>query len=295
MKNLKRVLAAALCLLLSLALFAGCGKQEAPAPAAAATEAPKAEPAPTEAPKAEPTGEPAAKPANSQGNGEKKPQRAGSLVAPTNPLVGPIELPELFTDGMYRRVANADQMKGEGRIVYSNGTLSVWAYGAAGAEDLVLDFVGADEPLHYFFESIGANSSFSVDGGKVKALILRPPTFGTTERNASLLTEDFLTNVRVTVACNPTQSPDGGAVTPTDTTVIVSDTLSQLYLDLRGDTQADAANAPGIVLDGDGKLDFSGAAAGDTAAFSAAGDNGQRTFTVTYNGDGTVSFFYTVG
>lgn len=285
MKKLLRILALALCLALALSLLAGCGQSNTDArtdPADTQEDAAPADATPADT--AQPSGSETA----------QRPQRAGSLVAPSTPLTGPIELPELFTDGMYRRVANADQMKGEGRLVYSSGELSVWSVGASAATTVNLDITGADEPLHYLFESIGANSSITAASGKVTAIILRPPTFGTTERNCSLLTPEFLANVRVTVACNAVQSPDGGAVTPTDTTIILLQDLQDLYLDLRGSSvDADSGNSASIRLDGDGKLDLTSARAGDSAKFGTTDEEGvTRTFTITVNDDGTATFFY---
>ena len=190
-------------------------------------------------------------------------------------------------------MAGEAQLTREGSVVYSAGELSVWSIGGAAAETVTIDTIGADEPLHYLLESIGANSSFTVTGGKVTAIVIRPPTFGTTERNCVYLTADFMDGIRVTVACNPKQSPDGGAVTPTDTSVIISDTLTTINLDLRGDSIKEEAN-DGLVTLNDSTLTFNASApAGSSAKFGTTDDNGTRSFTITKNDDGTVTFLYT--
>lgn len=311
---IKKLLAISLGAALVLALLAGCGSGNDPSaenptgtpPASAPTESPAntdKTPDNSKTPST-PSSNPSGGGQGGQGQGGQGGQgqggqgggnRPSGLSDPLNPLTGPVSVPSLFTDGTYRRVAGEAQLTREGSVVYSSGSISVWPIGGAAAETVTIDTISADEPLHYLLESIGANSSFTVTGGKVTAIIIRPPTFGTTERNCVYLTSDFMQGVRVTVACNPTQSPDGGAVTPTDTSVIVSDTLTTINLDLRGGDMKEQANDGLVTLDGSTLTFNAGAPAGSSAKFSTTDDNGARSFTITKNNDGTVTFLYTVG
>lgn len=296
---IKKLLAIGMSAVLVFALLAGCGGDNDPS-----ADSPTDPPATSEPP-AEDTANPGNDPAESKtpsrpgGQGGQGGQGGGSrpsaLGDPLNPLTGPVSVPNLFTDGTYRRVAGEAQLTREGTLVYSSGELSVWSIGGAAAETVTIDTIGADEPLHYLLESIGANSSFTVTGGKVTAIVIRPPTFGTTERSCVYLTADFMEGVRITVACNPTQSPDGGAVTPTDTSIIISDTLTSINLDLRGSGIEEQEN-DGLVTLNDSTLTFNvDAPAGSSAKFGTKDDNGARSFTITKNDDGTVTFLYAVG
>lgn len=270
----KKLLALILCAVMMTSVLAACGGSSAPAAtqAPAATEAPA--PDPTEAPAPEPAEEPAAEAPAAEPAQQR--QRSAALTDPLAPLTGPVFVPTVFNDGVYRIVANADQLKGEGRVVYSAGSLDVWAYGAAAAENVELSTAGVDEPLHYILQSIGGNSSFTVVGGEIVALTLRPPTFGTTQRNAKYLDAAFMDGIEITVACNPKQSPDGGAASVTDTSIVLSDTLTNVTFDLGGSTET---------------VDLSKA---DGAVYEHSDDNGTRSFTVASNGDGTVTVTYTV-
>ena len=299
---IKKLLAIGLSAALVLALLAGCGGDDpsaenptdtptasTPVESPANTDKTPAESKAPTTPSSNPSG------GNQGGGNQGGGNRPSGLSDPLNPLTGPVSVPSQFTDGTYRRVAGEAQLTREGSVVYSAGTISVWPIGGAAAETVTINTIGADEPLHYLLESIGANSSFTVTGGKVTAIIIRPPTFGTTERNCVYLTGDFMQGVRVTVACNPTQSPDGGAVTPTGTSIVVSDTLTAINLDLRGDSIKEESN-DGLVTLSDSTLTFNtGASAGSSAKFSTTDDNGTRTFTITKNNDGTVTFLYTLG
>lgn len=323
---IKKLLAIGLSAALVLALLAGCGggndpsaenptgtpAASTPAESPAGTDKPPAESKAPTTPSSNPNGgnqgggnqgggNQGGSGQGSQGSGQGGQggqgggNRPSGLSDPLNLLTGPVSVPDKFTDGTYRRVAGEAQLTREGSVVYSSGTISVWPIGGAAAEVVTINTIGADEPLHYLLESIGANSSFTVTGGKVTAIVIRPPTFGTTERNCVYLTGDFMQGVRVTVACNPTQSPDGGAVTPTDTSIIISDTLTTINLDLRGDGIEEQAN-DGLVTLNDGALTFNASApAGSSAKFGTTDDNGARSFTITKNNDGTITFLYTVG
>ena len=312
---IKKLFAIGLSAALVLALLAGCGGKDPSAenptnsPAAsepsaentANTNDPAGSKAPT-TPSSNPGTTPSSRPSGSgqggtgSGNGGGTGSRPSALGDPLNPLTGPVSVPSQFTDGTYRRVPGEAQLTREGSVYYSAGTISVWPHGGSAAVTVTINTIGADEPLHYLLESIGTNSSFNVAGGKVNTITLRPPTTaGATERRCLYLTADFMEGVRITVACNPTQSPEGGAVTPTNTSVTISDTLTTINLDLRGDSIKEEAN-DGLVTLNDSTLTFNASAtAGSSAKFSTTDSNGTRSFTITKNNDGTVTFLYALG
>lgn len=292
----RKLISLILGVMLLMTVFAGCGKDsQAPASATepAKTETSAKEEAPAEVVESV---QPAETQPETPDTHAAKPAgvRSSALAEPLNPLTGPVSVPDVFVDGTYRRVAGEAQLTRPGAVVYAAGTISVWPIDKEAVETVTIDTLGANEPFHYLLESIGVNSSFTVAEGKINAIIVRPPTFGTTERSCPYLTKDFMNGVRVTVACNAKQSPEGGAVTPSDTCIYLSDTLESVILDMRGeDLKAADGNSSAISVDAEGIMTIDSSAAGESAKFYTENeDGGFRSFKVTVVGDGTVSFYY---
>lgn len=162
-------------------------------------------------------------------------------TAPQTPVT--IEIPNSLTDGTYRLVPSEAQMTEQGRVLCADGQLQYWAYGAAQAQTLTLHADGFSKLVN----GLGFNCSFTVQGGQLSAVVLRPSTVSRkTATDVSVLTAQLLGDTPVTFAINTKQSKQAGAVTPKGTTVTVSATLTQIKLDLGGQAQLSKEGAEGF-------------------------------------------------
>ena len=169
---------------------------------------------------------------------------------PQQPAVEGIAAPSGFPDGTYRIVPSVQQLTEAGRIFKTkDGKLQYFAAGAVAEITMPGDDFGT------LVKVLGYNCSFTVNGGKVSAVTIRPSTV---ERqpavDVSKLTAAFLGNIPVTFAITTKQSKKAGGVTPGGTTVTISATLNELTVDLGGQYQIGNGSTPGFATINGNKL-----------------------------------------
>ena len=169
---------------------------------------------------------------------------------PQQPAVEGLAAPSGFPDGTYRIVPSVQQLTEAGRIFKTkDGKLQYFAAGAVAEIPMPGDDFGT------LVKVLGYNCSFTVNGGKVSAVTIRPSTV---ERqpavDVSKLTAAFLGNIPVTFAITTKQSKKAGGVTPGGTTVTISATLNELTVDLGGQYQIGNGSTPGFATINGNKL-----------------------------------------
>ena len=163
-----------------------------------------------------------------------KPKRSDEgIVAPTE-----------FRDGTYRIVPSQQQMTEAGRICCVEDAFSYWAYGATAAADMKFSQSQFTEML----KSLGYNCSFTVSGGAVTQIVLRPSTVEKRPiTDVSALDADKLGNVLLSFSITTKQSKEAGGVTPGGTSLVLSSTITQLSLDIGGQLQLSDDSTPAFV------------------------------------------------
>ena len=148
---------------------------------------------------------------------------------PTDGMVAPAEL----ADGTYRIVPSTQQLTDSGRVFKtSDGQLQYYKAGTISTISLPGDDFGT------LVKILGYNCSFTISGGIVSAITIRPSTVEKAPSvDVSKLTADFLGEISVTFAITTKQSLEAGGLTPAGTTVTLSGTLNNLTIDLGGQYQ----------------------------------------------------------
>ena len=161
---------------------------------------------------------------------------------PPQPASG-ITAPAMLTDGTYRIVPSAQQLTEGGRVFKTaDGQLQFWDAGVISTIALPNDDFGS------LVKVLGYNCSFTISGGSVSAITIRPSTVAKKpSMDVSKLTASFLKNIPVTFAITTKQSLAAGGVTPAGTTVTLSATLNSITIDLGGQYQVGDNSTKGFV------------------------------------------------
>ncbi len=228
---------------------------------------------------------------NEGGNGGNE---GGSDTEPAFEAV----VPSALTDGDYRIVNSATSASGAGKAHFDKSTSTLTYYPVGGSESAstVLS-TSTYANLIEILSSMGLNSTFTVSGGKVNALILR---MGSNSRfmtvDATALTPKMLENISFTIAANTDgkgQASEGGAAL--DGAVIkLSGDIRSFNVDLEGTLEMRSSSTSGfITLSGSTLAVSADPSAGDTAKLGIANSDGTyKALTVVYNSDNTYTITY---
>lgn len=210
-------------------------------------------------------------------------------------LTGPVSVPEQLTDGMYRILPSEARLTAEGRFYYDGvaGLLKYWAWGAAEAQELMLD---PESDFAAVLSSIGTSGNITVTGGVIADYVLRPPAAGrVTTTDASALTAEAFRGAGLTLAATVEQNAASGGTTPDGTSLKLDASVASFTIDLGGELYMDQSSTEGFVTFRDGLfvLDTT-LAPGSVAKIGAElldAPGTYRTFTITMGrGDFTVLY-----
>lgn len=198
-----------------------------------------------------------------------------------------IAVPGDLADGSYRIVPSAEQ-------VTDAFLLHVSSDGVVTTQDGALD-LSSHGKLKKLLTCLGFGCGFTVQGGKVCAVAFRPSSVSKKPvTDASRLTSDDLTGIRLTLGVNLKKSKAGGGVTPGGSGLVLSDTLTEFKLDLGSAASLDSGSTPGfLTLSGQTLTLSPDAPKGAVAKIGVKGEDGAwRTLHFTKNNSGTVTVSY---
>lgn len=223
-----------------------------------------------------------------------KPSLSTSSV-PAPASSGKITVPAVLSDGVYRLLLSQSQLTGAGRVYYSKGTLSYWNGTSAADTSLSADTRYGE--FAELLDALDAGCSFSVEKGKIAALILRPPT--TSQKTTSDLTGLAgvdLSGISITVAVNTKKSEEGGAVTPSGTALLLPAGMDSFSLGLDKSKLADSGNTEGFLTFNYGLVTISSTSRpGSTAKVTAKSSDGEyQLIIITMNADRSLSITYKI-
>ncbi len=206
-----------------------------------------------------------------------------------------ITAPAALSDGVYRLLPSQSQLTGECRVYYAKGILSYW--NGTSSADISLDADSGFGEFTKLLETLTAGCSFSVEKGKVTALILRPPT--TPQKTTADLTglaDVDLSGINITVGVNVKKSAEGGAVTPSGTSLLLPAGTDSFSLGLDKAKLSDSGNTEGFLTFNYGLVTISsGARPGSTAKVTAKSSDGEyQLIIITMNADRSLSITYKI-
>lgn len=206
-----------------------------------------------------------------------------------------MKVPSALADGTYRMVPSLDQLTAAGRVFFdTTNALTYWNEGAASSASVTLSTT-TDKNFIKLLNALSYNCSFTVSGGLVTEIIVRPSTVTRKPvTDISILTPDDLKDIKLTVAANTKQSMTAGGVSPAGTTIIVSGGLTSFDIDLNGTIVADKSNPAGFVTVSGNKVTIDSSVATDTTAKLGVklSDGTYRTFVFTKRSSGSVGISY---
>ncbi len=224
-----------------------------------------------------------------EGKGEE-PQEQVSQTKPVEQSGGNILLPSELTDGTYRIVPSEKQMTEPCRIFCSDTEFSYWATNGSAPTKMAYPQTNFGKLLN----ALEFGCSFTAQGGEVKEIILRPSTVEKKPSvNVSALTKKLLGDVSLTFGITVKQSKEAGGITPGGTSVTVSASITQLNLDLGGQTKLGEDSTEDFVsLDGKILRINPNAAVGATAKLGIKQGGGNKALIITKKTNDTIIFKY---
>ena len=212
----------------------------------------------------------------------------------------PTNIPSVLTNGTYRIL---DPTTGEtyltraGRVYFDSmtNTLHYYAQGASAASSITLDPTMHADFLTYL-NTLGYNSSFTVNNGKMAEAIIRfSSNASKMDNNTVALTSESFSGMAVTLHANNTSGSNAaGGLARDGATITLSDTVKSFTVNLDGTIiKGDASNANFVKLSGTTVTVDPTVEAGATTIIGSANDNGTyRTMTFVNGGDGTYTVTY---
>lgn len=209
---------------------------------------------------------------------------------PTQPSTGSMAVPFELTDGTYRIVPSTEQMTEAGRIYCTDSEISYWAANTSAAATMAYPQTDFGKLL----ACLGYNCSFTVKNGTVTEIVLR---LSTVEKrpstNASELDMSMLNNIKLSFSITAKQSKEAGGVTPGGTSLTLSSTITQLSLDLGGQTQLSKDSTEGFAkLDGNTLVFAPDAAIGSTAKLAIKQSGATKALVITKKTADTIVIMY---
>ncbi len=229
-----------------------------------------------------------------------KPLSDFELSARDNTVNPPARLPSVLTNGTYRILdpaTGSTYLTRAGRVYYdaSAATLNYYAYGASARSSVALD-TEADSDFITYLTDLGANSSFTVNNGKIRDVTVRFSSNASKMRtNTAALTAESFIGIPLTLHANNTaNSASAGGAAKDGAVIDMSDTVTSFTVNLDGGLVTGGTTDPGFVtLNGSTVTVDPKVRAGATAIIGTPGSDGTyRTLTFTNGGDGTYTLTY---
>ena len=231
-----------------------------------------------------------------------------SQMKATTEVPGMVQVPDVLPDGDYIIAGSQNgnaltNAKMQGKVAYTQGTgvLRYLAKGETQEQTVTLDKENKDAAFSKLLVALGVASSFTISGGKVTNVILRPSVVsGYPNKDASILTDASFEGTGLTIAANPVQSANGGAVTVNGATIVMSATVTEFSVDLTNDKnssetiQSDTSNTPDFLTLNGNKVTLSKSAkVGSEAKIGVKVSDGvYRTFTFKKAGNNKITISY---
>jgi len=199
-------------------------------------------------------------------------------------------VPEELADGTYRIVPSEKQLTEAGRIYLAEEGVQYWSANETAPAEMEYPQTAFGKLL----TCLGYNCSFSVKNGAVSQIVLRMSTVEKRpSTDASALDAQMLDGITLSFSITTKQSREAGGVTPTGTTLILPIALTQLSLDLGGQTQVGKDATAGFVqLDGNTLVLLPKAGVGATAKIGIKQAGGTKALVVTKKTADTVELMY---
>lgn len=222
------------------------------------------------------------------------------LTAQDHTVTPPANVPSVLTNGTYRILdpaSGATYLTRAGRLYYDSSvnTLYYYAQGASSASSVVIDPV-ENASFIIYLNALGYNSSFTVSGGKMTDATIRfSSNASKLNNNTTALTSESFNGMGLTVHANNTSNSNAaGGLAKDGATIVLSDTIRSFTVNLDGTAvQGETTDAGFVKLSGTKVTVDPTAAAGATAIIGAANSGGTyRTMTFVNNGDGTYTVTY---
>ena len=201
----------------------------------------------------------------------------------------PVSVKNILSDGTYRVMPAKEQVTSEGRIFAQKGIVTYWNGSSA------IDVADTGK-LADIVESIGTSSTFTVKNGIITDYVIRPASASySSVKDISALTGDVFTGADVTFAVNMTKSSALGGVTPTGTSIIMSQSVDKFKADLGGDIVFAQGNTPNfLTYDGEYFTINHNATPNSKVKIGVLNnDKTYRTFEFVFNKNGTYTINYT--
>ncbi|MBQ3251643.1 MAG: hypothetical protein IJB02_00155 [Oscillospiraceae bacterium] len=209
---------------------------------------------------------------------------------PTPPGNGRMTVPDALEDGTYRIVPSEKQMTEAGRIYCNDSNISYWSANATAAETMEYP----DSNFGKLLSALGYNCGFTVKNGIVTEITLR---LSTVEKrpatDVSALDDAMLAGIKISFSITSKQSKEAGGVTPGGTSLTLSAQVTQLSLNLGGQTQLSKDSASGFAkLDGNSLMLSTDAPVGATAKIGIKQSAGTKALLITKKTADTVVIMY---
>ena len=206
-----------------------------------------------------------------------------------------IAVPEGLADGSYIIVSSAGQLSRNNRLLFAYDKIQVNINGVE--KTLEIERNGAHTALATLLSILKAPSSIVVEHGKIKEIIIRPTASdaGADTVDISALKYFDYGTAKITFAINVQNSSTAGGATRGGTSVIISASIEELWLDMGGTVNSDGANG-GFITYSNGKLKIdTNAASGSVCRFTAVVDGATRTVTFTMKPNNQILIEYDDG
>ena len=192
------------------------------------------------------------------------------------------------SNGTYRLVSSLERLDAENCAYFDNNILYFIPANSTDIKSITCN-------LSSIIQTLTANCSFTVRSGKITAITLRPPT--STKKNTSdlsSLTADILSNAKLTIAITTRQSKTEGSITPSESSLILSPTLTSFDVDVDGTPELYKNNNDLITLNGSTVTINKSAPAGSEAQIIVRLSDGKyRKLTFLQTENGALNITYT--
>ena len=152
-------------------------------------------------------------------------------------LIGPVDVSDILSNGLYRIMPNAERVNYKG-MIFSNITSGIITYYTSDSGKAIEI---TNRNLSFIIGSLGTSSAIRVTDGIINEYIIRPSSVRSDiQKDVSALDANLFQDANIIISSYKDSTPDGSSI-------VLSSSVNSVMFDLEGDIEILNGNTPGFL------------------------------------------------